>query len=83
MPKVANEELAAYAHEAWAGWMRYLFSKCLKESDGVKIPQALVDRWTRQMQTPYAELPENEKESDRVEALKMQAIFIGDEVDEA
>jgi len=75
--KKANEELAAYAHEAWSGWMRYMFGKCLKESDGLKIPQALVERWTRQMQTPYAELPENEKESDRAEALKMQEIFIG------
>jgi hypothetical protein len=81
MPRVANEELAAYAHEAWSGWMEYLFSKCLKESDGMKIPQSLVERWTRQMQTPYAELPENEKDSDRAEALKMQAIFIGDESD--
>jgi hypothetical protein len=24
---VVREELAAYAHEAWSGWMRYMFSK--------------------------------------------------------
>jgi len=25
-----REALAAYAHEAWAGWMRYLFARCTK-----------------------------------------------------
>ena len=74
---VANEHLAEYAHEAWSGWMKYLFENSLEESDGVKIPRALVERWQRQMNTPYEKLPEHEKVSDRAEALKMQAIFFG------
>ena len=75
----ANEQLAAYAHEAWAGWMKYLFEKSPKNGDGsVTIPAELVKRWTRQMGTPYAELPEGEKHSDRVEALKIMQIFLGD-----
>lgn len=79
-----RERLAEYAHEAWSGWMRYLFSKCMDDSEfdgqlkGTQvIPAWAVERWTRQMNTPYAELPESEKESDRAEADKMLSI-IGD-----
>ena len=63
------EALASYAHKAWAGWMRYLFSLSHKtESGALIIPAHLVDRWQRQMETEYDALPEEEKASDRVEA---------------
>ena len=69
------EALAEYAHEAWSGWMRYLFSKSVVNEDGsVTIPREFVARWARQMDTPYHKLPENEKESDREEARKMLEI---------
>lgn len=71
-----REQLAAYAHEAWSGWMDYLFLKSSVCSDGtVVIPAELVARWKRQSQTFYADLPETEKESDRVEANRMLAII--------
>lgn len=74
----ANESLAAYAHEAWAGWMEYLFSRSQKSADGsVTIPPDLVARWERQMATTYADLPEGEKESDRAEAIKIMRVFLG------
>jgi len=86
---IANEKLAAYAHEAWAGWMRHLFEQCLDDGvvgiadrASVVIPPDLVARWKRQMNTPYEELPENEKESDRAEAIKIQTIFFGEGDDE-
>lgn len=70
-----REALAAYAHEAWSGWMKYLFEHSEIYTDGsVGIPVDLVRRWYRQMNTPYAALPESEKESDRAEADKMLAI---------
>jgi hypothetical protein len=70
-----REQLAAYAHEAWSGWMRYLFEKSQANPDGtVTIPAWAVDRWRRQMDTPYAALPEAEKASDRAEADRMLAI---------
>lgn len=81
-----REELAAYAHKAWAGWMKYLFSKCdatmpnilsALNSKSLIIPAEFVERWVRQMNTPYSELPEDEKESDRKEAEKMMAIMDG------
>jgi hypothetical protein len=65
------EQGAAVAHEQWSGWMKYLFEKSTQNADGtVTIPQWAVGRWTRQMNTPYSELPESEKESDRMEAQK-------------
>lgn len=73
-----KEPLAAYAHEAWSGWIRYMWGKSTKNADGtITIPEVWADRWARQASTDYAQLPESEKESDRVEADKMIAIFIG------
>lgn len=69
-----REQLAAYSHEAWAGWMRYLFSRCEPSDSGV-IPPWAVARWTRQMHTAYADLPEEEKASDRDEADKILQII--------
>ena len=75
--KPLREQLAAYAHDAWAGWMRYLFSQCLPGhgwQEGVVVPRKALERWRRQMATPYANLSEAEKDSDRREADKMLAI---------
>lgn len=67
----AVEALADVAHESWAGWMRYLFEKSTDNPDGtVTIPVDQVERWRRQVDTPYNELSEEEKESDRKEARK-------------
>lgn len=75
MSEALREQLAAYAHEAWAGWMEYLFSKSVRTFDDcIEIPADLVARWQRQMQTPYAALPEAEKASDQAEADKMLAL---------
>lgn len=73
-----REALADYAHEAWCGWMKYLFSKCVRlpHRSGAElvIPEESVARWKRQLLTTYADLPEAEKESDRAEADKMLEI---------
>lgn len=82
-----REALAEYAHEAWSGWMKYLFGKGERRgqfsADPTKyseievvwiMPAWAVERWTRQMNTSYADLPESEKESDRQEADRMLAI---------
>lgn len=78
-----REGLAEYAHEAWSGWMKYMFEKGKfehrhKEGGGLIdvetvyiMPAWAVERWARQMQTPYADLPESEKEGDRLEADRM------------
>lgn len=77
MPMLSVREcLSEYAHEAWSGWMKYMFEKATMNTDGtVTIPKWAVDRWTRQMNLSYVDLPEEEKESDRAEADRMLSIF--------
>ena len=49
--------------------MRYMFGRGQINSDGsFTIPPASVERWQRQMNTAYSDLPETEKASDREEA---------------
>ncbi len=73
---VVREQLADYAHRAWSGWMQYMFEKSTKNIDGtVTIPASLVERWTRQMNTPYPMLPDNERQSDLIEADRILVIL--------
>jgi hypothetical protein len=65
------EELAGIEHERWAHWQRYMHSKCERQPDGsLVIPPDLVTQWERQVGTPYADLTEQEKESDREQVRK-------------
>ena len=50
-----RERLAALEHEQWAHWTRYLLDHLTPEN---------VERWRRQIDTPYEELSEPEKQSD-------------------
>ena len=71
-----RENLAELCHEQWSGWMKYLFEKGKFDSDGTwTMPKWAVDRWYRQMSTPYAELSPDEKASDRSEADKFIALI--------
>ena len=65
------EALAAIEHERWCHWQRYLHSKCIRRPDGaLLIPADLVKRWESQIETPYSELTDAEKESDREQVRK-------------
>lgn len=72
-----EEDLARISHEIWSHWMKYLFSKCIKniqygvEDGSVTIPKEQVERWMRQMNTPYKELSDKEKQSDLDQAKKI------------
>ena len=60
------EELAAIEHSRWAHWQRYVHESGSLAADGsLTIPNQLVSRWTAQIETPYSQLSESEKESDR------------------
>lgn len=77
LPTELLEQLAALEHARWAGWMTYLFSKCYTERGlaghlmgGLVIPGDSVKHWQRQVDTPYEDLTEREKESDRAKVRK-------------
>jgi len=60
------EKLADIEHQRWSHWQSYMHSQCEKQEDGsLLIPAHLVENWERQIITPYADLSEKEKQSDR------------------
>ena len=66
-----NEKLAEIEHESWSDWMRHVFSRGTFLPDGNFVMNTCdVDRWTRQMETPYSKLSEEEKDSDRREVKR-------------
>lgn len=72
-----REELAEYVHDAWSGWLQHLFRRCCIHEDAnhCLIPPNLTHRLRRSMETPYSELPETEKEKDRLQADEMLKII--------
>lgn len=67
------ERLAAWEHdEHWSGWETYRASKA-----GQVHPsgEPFEERWKRQRETKYADLPEAQKESDREEVRHYLAVI--------
>lgn len=63
------EQLAAIEHDRWAHWQRHIHEICgvPQQDGGILLPAHDVTRWERQLNTPYADLTETEKDSDRRE----------------
>jgi hypothetical protein len=60
------EELASIEHQRWSDWQRWLHCQCERRDDGsLVIPAHLVERWERQISTPYEHLTDEEKQADR------------------
>lgn len=71
------EQLADIEHERWAHWQRYVHSKCIRQPDGsLLLPADLVSRWGKQMDMKYAELDDQEKESDREQVRKYLPLIV-------
>lgn len=65
------ERHADLEHEIWASWMRYMFSCGTMNPDrSWTMPPEKVERWQRQMNTPYSALSDREQKSDREQVLK-------------
>lgn len=78
------EKLADVEHQRWADWQRYLHSLCTplltntgEDSGDRIIPARFVAHWERQIATPYADLSEIEKESDREQVRRYLHIVQG------
>lgn len=72
------EQLASLEHERWAHWQRYVHDQCEKFPDGsLRIPAELVRRWESQIETPYDQLSEKEKESDREQVRRYLPLITG------
>jgi hypothetical protein len=67
------EIAAAECHKQWAGWTEYFLGKMAHSEEGnySTLSRVWIDRWRRQIGLPYAELREDEKNSDRREARKI------------
>ena len=69
------EALADYEHRRWARWQSYLHSVCIEKEEGTLcIPQEKIERWTKQINTDYSNLSEEEKNADRKGALEIMQI---------
>lgn len=78
------EILAKFIHDiTWSGWMKYQKSLEIgrhyydETAKHILITHetANIDRWERQMNTAYVDLPEKEKESDRELARKLWEVI--------
>ena len=72
--------LAVNAHDAWSRWTTHLLNQCSSNEDGsMTIPSAAVERWKRQIATPYNCLTDQEQASDLREADLILQIVAGAE----
>jgi len=69
------ETLAALEHDQWCHWMTWMLSVEENGDGSITIPASLVERWKHQMNTPYEELTEREKDSDREWVYKIYAVM--------
>ena len=79
------ELIADFMHHQWSRWMKYVYNHAVTVDEssetlawtsetgkiGYIFNTNLYNRWLRQMNTPYAELSEKEKDSDREWARKL------------
>lgn len=69
--KLKSESIMEYCahleHERWSKWQKYIHSKIIPTANDslMEIGTEWINRWNRQIATPYTELSELEKESDR------------------
>jgi hypothetical protein len=75
-----RDRVAAKAHEVWATWMHFQNSLVrLEPRPGGTCDAACIDKWERQAGTPYDQLPELDKLSDRVIASEYLELILGEQ----
>lgn len=72
-----RERLADIEHERWTHWQKYMHGKGTRSENGsLVIPGDLADRWERQCDMSYADLSEEEKQSDREQVDKYLPLLL-------
>ena len=76
------EALSDVQHDIWSHWMQHQFSRfhespCADGAPGFwfSVHPDDAGRWKRQMETPYEDLTEKEKDSDRDQAEKVLKVL--------
>lgn len=71
------EVLSGTEHVRWADWQRYVHEKLEDQAvpGFLVLPKDLVGHWERQIDTPYSELSEREKNADREQVLRYWTIL--------
>lgn len=67
-----REMVAEIEHEQWVHWTVYMLDNLTPEN---------IERWRRQTETPYSELSEEEKDSDRKWADRILSLPVGPEME--
>jgi hypothetical protein len=74
------EKLAEVEHQRWADWQKYLHGKCeTMQPLGYEIkaiPFHSWHHWERQIATPYSDLSEQEKQSDREQVARYWSLIV-------
>lgn len=74
---VLVETLAAIEHERWAHWQSYLHRQGDAKPDGsIMLRSDQVREWNRQISTPYSDLSDHEKDSDREQVWRYLRVLL-------
>lgn len=72
------EKLADIEHQRWADWQKYVNSEASynTETQDFVLPYRLIMAWQKQIITPYSDLSEKEKDSDREQVRRYLPIIL-------
>lgn len=71
------EGLAAIEHERWSNWQQWVHTRGYWQNGDLCLAEERVSAWERQIATPYADLSEPEKQSDREQVDRYWPLFVG------
>ena len=77
------EALADIEHQRWGDWQKWVHQRCVEEpstdefgTHPLTIPAITVRHWERLIATPYADLPEHGKQSDRDQVARYLPLIV-------
>jgi hypothetical protein len=71
-----REKLADIEHQRWADWQKWCNAVIREHIDSPKATEARLKLWDKQIATPYKDLTEQEKDSDREQVDRYLPLLI-------